>query len=78
MHTSRRSGDVIAVGWGENFNAVSHETARVHSQVLFLSTMSVKCSASTVHRRILGSFQPYTACRTLNGTRAELFKAGLR
>ena len=47
---SRRSGDFIAEGWGENFNAVSHETARAHSQVLFLSTMSVKCSASTVHR----------------------------
>ena len=65
----RRSGDVIEEGWGENFNAVSHETARSHSQVLFLSTMSVKCSASTVHRWTLGSFQPYTACRSLNGTR---------
>ena len=43
--------------------------ARAHSQVLFMSTMSVKCCASTVHRWILGSFQPYTACRTLNGTR---------
>ena len=53
----------------KNFNAVSHETARAHSQVLFLSTMSVKCSASIVHRRILGSFQPYSAHRTLNGTR---------
>ena len=49
FHT-RRSGDVIAEGWGENFKAVSHETARAHSQVLFLSTMSVKCGASTVHR----------------------------
>ena len=50
---TRRSGDVIEEGWGENFNAISHESARAHSHVLFLSTMSVKCSAST----------------TLNGTR---------
>ena len=50
MLSTRQSGDVTAEGWGENFNAVSHETARAYSQVLFLSNMSVKCSASTVHR----------------------------
>ena len=39
---SRRSGDVIAEDWGGNFNAVCHETARAHSQVLFLSTNVVR------------------------------------
>ena len=27
-NATRRSGDVIAQDWGENFNAVSHKAAR--------------------------------------------------